>query len=370
MNFGFDYEVLSNQGSNEYDLEQEFNVNTEIRAIKYLCLIKEPTKILNSMTAYKALQYLINFSYKQPQSGFNTLQDELKRLFVDLFVDFLTRQLLNLDDLINKFEFATETKTVFKFKHNNQHNTALLHLEMRFDYLEQFLLALASFTRHSSEFTSILLQDRNSVRVLFQYLSNNLFLVRLREYSAEKKSRVRFDALKNIYELIIKVIFNLSCSYNKMRINGRPVSDKQSWYECHASQILRDLVPQLKEMLPDSQLYIYLTQINLYDADDEATNVILDPVYVEKLLLLIEVLASQIASKTVLRVRCLRQETMPIDASIEANDVSEGEIACLNDSNELTLIDFLSCLYNLAVSDQMKFELYENKGVKIHLRYL
>jgi hypothetical protein len=368
MNFGFDYEVFDGESndsdSKDFNVKSVFDPATEIRAIKYLCLLKEPAKILDSMVAYQALQYLIHFSNKQNESGFNSLTSDLQSLFISTFIEFLNRQLQNLDQLVDKFEklksYSSENKS-----------TELYYLEMRFDYLGQFLLALNSFTSLNSQFVAKYFENSSSIKILFRYLNNKLFLARMVEYFAARKTE-QYESLKKLFGLIIRIIFNLSRYFTKLNNsadNSNNRLSRKSWNDSRAFEILSFILPKI-EFMPDTRILIYLTLANLFSGDEScdslATNKQIDRSIIQNLVLLVEVLATQIENDSVLRIRLHGFR----DSFEDNNSDSEcsNEIACVNENGDYTLVDILNCLYNLALNDNLKFELYESFQVKKYLR--
>jgi hypothetical protein len=382
MNFGFDYEVdngnVNAPDSSEFNIKGEYDIAIEIRAIKYLCLLKEPAKILNSMVAYQAVKYLAHFSNKQAESGFNWLNSDIKSLFVTTFIEFLNRQLQNFDQLVNKFENPDTGLSVKK-------STEIFYLEMRFDYLGQFLSALSSFTQFNSQFVAKYFENNNGIKILCQYVNNKHFLARINEYFSTHRIEA-YEALKWVFDFLIRIIFNLSRYFTKLNNSADNASNRlsrKSWTDSSAFEILSVILTRI-DFMPDTRILIYLTLANLF-SDDDRHNILgkneqLDRCVIQNLVLLVEILASQIENKTVLRIRMhgFMDSLDEINNNTNNNsnnnsaDSSSGErsseIACVNESGHFTLLDILNCLYNLALNDNLKYELYKNFDVKKYIR--
>ena len=325
------------------------------------------------MIAYKALQYLVHYSNKQPKSGFNSLNNELKSLFISIFIDFLSRQTQNLDELLNKFEKLNDPSS-----RNKSSQTVLFHLEMRFDYLEQFLLTLHSFTNLNTQFVAKYFENNNSIRILFQYLGNKLFRIRLAEYFTQKKNAY-FESFRKLFELLVKIVFNLSRYFTKLTNStasenaGYYVLSRKSWTDSNATQILSDILAEI-DFLPDTRIIINLILANLSNDDESGDKSLQERVIFENVMLL-QVVATQIFSKYVMRVK-INNYYYSNNFECDEPEVSEGEasnqleVAGINEVGELTIIDVLNCLYNMALNDNLKFDLYEKYNVKVYLRQI
>lgn len=84
MDFGTDYEFLD---GNDFKVESENIQEIEIKALRYICLLKEPYKILNSIVGFKALECLTKCSINSTFFE-NSEQNDLKDILIETIIDF------------------------------------------------------------------------------------------------------------------------------------------------------------------------------------------------------------------------------------------------------------------------------------------
>jgi hypothetical protein len=163
---------------------------------------------------------------------------------------------------------------------------------------------------------------------------------------------------------------------------------RKSWIDANAFEKLSRVLASV-DYMSETCILLHLILANLFYDNDEHENCGennhdcnfgkdatvsrgLNRNTIQNLVLLVEVLAAQIESKTVLRIRIhsfrdsFDEETADRRKSSDADLMSE--VSCVNDCGEFTLVDLLNCMYNLALNDNLKFELYETYQVKKYLR--
>lgn len=349
MDFGSDYVVLDEnfdeqEATNFSNLVVENSNNsqeTELNAIKYLCLLKEPSKILNSIIAFKALQYLTKHSLSNANSfeSSSSLSDnDLENRMIIVIIDFLQRQLQNFDDLINKFEnydsvSSASSKKPFK---------SIYFLELRFDYLIHFLHLLHNYSKSSALFCNKY-HENKGVKVLFLFLNNKLLLQKLNQFSTNIKS-LAFKSLNNLVALLLCNIKNLSCYADKF---------KSYWDELNSIDVLLNISKSILK-LPNLPILAYISLANVFN-DTYVDKLDSIRVIIENLVFLVQFFTNKILNNEILEK--------------QKENFCTTEILYL-ESIEWNLIEILNCLYRLAVNDAVKYDMYEIYSMKTYLKLI
>ena len=183
-------------------------------------------------------------------------------------------------------------------------------------------------------------------------------------YSHKKGIKILFDILKSMVKFLINLVdtdnnvFSLCSNLSYAIFNLSKVKYKfaRQWKKIGSLDILFDLANQIKEKVYFSKIHFTFYATISYLFEENEISKLIDLKSVMKLL------ADKISE---FAVKFNNDEVIRRDFKLHENDSTTYKIAVDDGWN---LIELYECLYRLAVSDSIKYDIYETYSCKDHLR--
>ncbi len=211
MDLSSDYTIVEDDTDTEIEIKLSSIENNDQRkikekyAIKYLCLLKEPFKILNSQKALNSLKYIQYIS--SDLTGFDCLENYLQQSFIEIVIDFIKRQYDNIKDFLKKIDLIDQ--------HQKVKSQRLCFLELCYEYFMCFLKILLNMTSKSNIFC-IKFQENRGVKILFYILNCQSLISKYIEKSINQKNET-FQSIGKLIECILGSILNISYFADKLK---------------------------------------------------------------------------------------------------------------------------------------------------------
>ena len=325
-------EVFCNSAANMSELQEnimKIHKQEFLESIHFLCTLETPESLLNSKESFSKLDYVSYFSNRFKIELFQ-LVDETKQI---VFIKFLSD---NIRFLMQ--DIAVHMKK-FKPYFYDAEKVSLKVLEL--------LITIAKNLSISYNFCKQLVEKNSGISLLLSIVNSEDFKIEIPRLE-KKESKYEYKLVLNIYGYALSILYN---------ILSKTLSEYSAEFvECNAFASLIKASSQF-ENTSDFRLKIYLCLASLF-ADNDVSQLANVKQVIKELVDYCGVCSSKISEN--------KMERCPISFENRETELHESVILAVGDSY-FYLIDFLNVLYNFAVSDEIKHDIYEVYQMKNHL---
>lgn len=315
----------------DVELLKTWNENLEKLefSLNYLCSFKTPNDLTGDKTSLKIALFLNKLSNSKNFQKLLKNQNLVHEFRIhEIFQQIFDNCFEGCKQFVNNNEFLKDTEKTYEKESR-----------IKFHFIYYLTDVIYYISRKSRNFSSEFHQ-KNGTETLLKYVANE-FVINGVNLKYDRKTRVKTGA--NLVESLIECIRNIiehSDEINKDR-------DELNIKDC-----LINLTNHTKKY-PNILIVCYLTIISMTNEKDLQN--------MEAIQSIIKEIVDLIGIYTTKMIK--RKKSIP-----DENDNSETEYAY--NQVHLNLIELLESLNNIAVSDNMKFKIYQEHGLKNHLNLI
>ncbi len=272
------------------------------------------------------------FSNRYKLELFQLVDESMQKNFIKLLADNVKNLMTDLKSHMKNFKpYFYEPERV-----------ALKILEL--------LITIAKNLSISTSFCRTFSAECAGITLLFSIINSNVFIEEIPRLE-KKESKYEFKLVVNIYGNTLSILYNILKQTNN---EFQSALSEQNAFE----SLIKASVTYAKTS--DFRLKIYMSLAHLF-VDKDMSQLSNVKQVIKELVDYSSLCASKITQN--------KMERCPISfesGQKEGKEHYESLILSVNESY-FYLIDFLNVLYNFAVSDEIKYEIYETYGMKTNL---